>query len=85
MERYQVQVIPNDRDPNNFAMIHLGTCSDAQKGMRMDTVEERMAKAELWWGPYGTYRRAEQEAATNHRTGAHRAVIDCPTCNPSRI
>jgi hypothetical protein len=76
---YKVQVIPNDLTPNNYAMIHLDTCSDYKK---VGPIVGRMDKVGQWFGDYHTYRQAQQEAETDHRTGASRTAVDCPTCNP---
>ncbi len=77
-DHYIVQVIPNDRTPNNYAMIHLDICPDVKK---VGPIVGRKDLVGQWFDSY-SYQDAQQQAGTDHRTGASRTVVDCPTCNP---
>jgi len=81
--RYFVEVWPSDTSRDSNATIHLGDCPDCIKGRRQAR-EEKNPDGVGWWGPYYSYRRAEQEAATNHYTGLRRDVFNCEICEPEK-
>lgn len=80
MASYMVQVIPNDRDPDNQAMIHLNTCPDYKK---LGPIVGRADLVGQWFGTYGSYQEAKQFAGTNKRTGGSKTCTGLPHLQPA--